>query len=225
MHFKLTLVITALAGLLRGELVFDKDPIVVNPKPEDEQIEVTFTFKNGGNKPLAVTGLESSCSCLEASLDKAIYAEGEKGSGKATFKISSFVGRHEKTLHIFTNDPAHREQILNFILDVPAVVNIEPKLLQWITGQKAEPKEFIVTMVGKDPMKITNVTATRENVKFEWKEIKPGREYKIILSPTDTSGVTIGALKIETDSTITKYQRQMAFFSIVRPEQAEKQVK
>lgn len=221
----MTLVLTALAGMLRGELVFDRDPVVVNPKPEDEEIVVAFTFKNGGRKALAVTGLESSCSCLEASLDKAIYAEGEKGSGKATFKVSSFVGRHEKTLHIFTNDPAQPEQILNFILDVPVVVSIEPKLLQWITGQKPEPKEFIVTMVGKDPMKITNVTATRENVKFEWKEIKPGREYKVILSPTDTSGVTIGALKIETDSKIAKYQRQMAFFSIVRPEQADKQVK
>lgn len=225
MHKLLTFGIIALAGILRGELLFDNDPLEIKPKPEDEEIETTFTFKNGGDKSLAITGLESSCSCLEASLDKQIYAAGEKGTGKAKFKISSFVGRHEKTLHIFTNDPDHTDQVLNFVLEVPAVVSIEPKLLQWIVGVKPEPKEFIVKMVGQDAMKITNVTATRQNVTFEYKEIIPGREYKVILTPTDTSGVTIGALKIETDSKIPKYQRQMAFFSIVRPDQVEKPVK
>ena len=43
---------------------------------------------------------------------------------------------------------------------------------------------------------------------------KPGQEYLVTVKPKTTKDVTLGALKIETDSTIPKYQRQLAFFSI-----------
>ncbi|HSI64405.1 MAG TPA: DUF1573 domain-containing protein, partial [Candidatus Saccharimonadia bacterium] len=103
--------IFGLAAHASAGLVFDQDPLELKPKPEDEQVEASFTFTNKGKKPVTVTGLDSTCSCLEASLDKAVYAPGEKGIGKATFKVSTFVGRHEKTLHIYTNDPAEPDKV------------------------------------------------------------------------------------------------------------------
>lgn len=212
-----------LAGMLHAGLVFDQDPLQINPKPEDEEIEQTFTFKNTGDKAIRVTGLESSCSCLEASLDKAVYEPGEKGTGKAKFKISSFVGKHEKFLHIYTDDPKEPDTVMTAVIDVPALVEIEPKLLQWVMGEKTDAKEFTVKINGPDPMKVTNVSSTRETFGAEVKEVKPGREYRLIVKPKVTDSIVIGALKIETDSKIPKYQRQMAFFNVVRPEQAEKQ--
>ena len=208
--------------MLHAGLVFDQDPLQINPKPEDEEIEQTFTFKNTGDKAIRVTGLESSCSCLEASLDKAVYEPGEKGTGKAKFKISSFVGKHEKFLHIYTDDPKEPDTVMTAVIDVPALVEIEPKLLQWVMGEKADAKEFTVKINGPDPMKVTNVTSTRETFGAEVKEVTPGREYRLIVKPKVTDSIVIGALKIETDSKIPKYQRQMAFFNVVRPEQAEK---
>jgi hypothetical protein len=77
-------------------------------------------------------------------------------------------------------------------------------------------------MLGEQPMHITKITPTRENVRHELKEITPGREYRLIVTPASTADITVGAFKIETDSKIPKYARQMAFFSIVRPELAEK---
>ncbi len=222
MRATLSLFMLLLTGTLRAGLVFDQDPLLIKPKAEDEEIETTFTFKNGGEKPIHITGLESSCSCLEASLDKADYVPGERGTGKAKFKVSSFVGKSEKFLHIFTDDPQNPDQTMTAVIDVPVVVNIEPKLLQWVIGSKANPQEFTVTMVGPDPMKITNVTSTRESFTLETKEVTPGREYKIKVTPTSTDSIIIGALKIETDSKIPKYQRQMAFFNIVKPDQLEK---
>jgi hypothetical protein len=223
MRAPISLLMLLISASLHADLVFDQNPLEIKPKAEDEEIEATFTFKNGGDKPIHITGLESSCSCLEASLDKADYAPGEKGVGKAKFRVSSFVGENEKFLHIFTDDPKYPDQIMTSVVDVPVVVNIQPKLLQWVIGSKVEPQEFTVTMVGADPMKIINVSSTRESFKLETKEITPGREYKIKVTPTTTESITIGALKIETDSKIPKYQRQMAFFNIVKPDQLEKQ--
>jgi hypothetical protein len=206
------------AGLLRAELATEAAVIELKPRPEDESVMTEFVFMNKGTKPVRVLTIDSACSCLSASLDKAVYAPGEKGIGKAEFKVSSFTGRHEKTVHVQTDDPEQPEWVIHFALEVPEVVKIEPKTLQWYLGDAAEAKTTRVTMTGTAPMKITNITSTRERVEFSWKEIIPGREYEVTVKPFDTREVMLGALKIETDSTIPKYQRQLAFFSIFRKE-------
>jgi hypothetical protein len=207
--------------LLAG-LEMEIDPVELRPKPEDEVVETTFAFTNKGARAVRITGLESSCSCLEATLDKAVYQPGEKGKGQAKFKTSSFVGRHEKTLHIYTDNPAEPDKIVNFIIDIPAVVNVEPNLIEWVIGEKPEPREFVVTITGADPVKITEVSSTRQSVAAAVREIKPGREYRVTVTPTTTAEVLIGAVIMGTDSKIPKYQRQMAFFNVVRPELSEK---
>lgn len=208
------------AGLLpvsvRADLVTEVPVIELKPKPEDESVTTDFVFYNKGTKPVKVLNIESACSCLSASLDKAVYEPGEKGIGKAEFKVSSFTGRHEKAVHIQTDDPAQSEWIVNFVLDVPEVIKIEPKTLQWWMGDEVEAKTTKVTMLGDAPMTIKGITSTRENVEYSIKEIKPGREYEITVKPKSTNEVMLGALKIETDSAIPKYQRQLAFFSVYR---------
>ncbi len=217
--------IFCLTHALDAELALDQNPLVINPKPEDEIVETTFTFTNKSEKPLRITGLDSSCSCLEASMDKAIYQPGEKGTGRAKFKISTFTGKQEKALHIYTDDPAEPDKVLMTIIDVPVLVTVEPKLLEWVIGEKPEAKDFIIKMIAKEPMKITEVKSTRESVAVSFTEITPGREYHVTVKPTSTADVLIGAVTIMTDSKIPKYQRQLAFFNVVRAEQAERKKK
>ncbi|MCB1226990.1 MAG: DUF1573 domain-containing protein [Verrucomicrobiales bacterium] len=214
--------LVCLFGVLIGALPawagleLDKPVIEVNPTPEQETVEVEFTFRNTGDKAITVKDISSTCSCLSASLDSRTYAPGASGTGKAEFKISSFVGRHEKTVTVTTDDAANPEWVVPFVLDVPAVVEIEPRTLQWWIGDEPVAKETTVKMVGKDPLNITEVTATRDNVEFEVIEVKPGREYRIKVTPKETETVTLGALKVQTDSKIPKYQRQLAYFSVFR---------
>jgi hypothetical protein len=209
-------------GVLHAGLVLDQSPLELFPKPEDEEIEGDFTFTNTGDKPVRVTGLESSCSCLEATLDKPVYEPGEKGKGHAKFKVSSFTGKHEKVLHIYTDDPASRDIVLTAVIEIPVVVSVEPTLVQWIIGERPEPREFIVKMTGKDPIHLTEVVSTRQTVSASFREVTPGREYRVTVTPSTTADVIIGAVTLRTDSAIPKYQRQLAFYNIVRPEQAEK---
>ncbi len=204
-----------------AELVTEVPVIELKPKPEDENFQVTFAFQNKGTKPVKVLNIESACSCLSASLDKAVYQPGEKGTGKADFKVSTFSGRHEKSVHVQTDDPMQAEWVITFAIDVPEIIEIEPKTLQWWLGDPAETKTTRVTMMGAEPMKIINITSTREQVEFSFKEITPGKEYEITVKPNNTGEVMLGALKIETDSKIAKYQRQLAFFSVYRKPGAE----
>jgi hypothetical protein len=207
--------------LLQAELATEVPVIELKPKPEDENIQTTFVFQNKGSKPVKVLSIDSACSCLSAQLDKAVYEPGEKGTGTAEFKISSFIGRHEKTVHVQTDDPAQPEWVITFVIEVPEIIRIEPKTLQWWLGDAPEAKVTKITMLGTEPMKILNLTSTREQVDYSFKEIVPGKQYEITVKPHGTSEVMLGALKIETDSKIAKYQRQLAFFSIFRKPAAE----
>lgn len=211
---RLTLLLFALAASVHADLALDVPAIELKPKPEDEEVETTFKFRNKGEKVVKVLGLESACSCLSAELDKAEYQPGEVGTGHASFKVSTFVGRHEKFVTVNTDDPKQPDWQIHFVLDVPAVVDIKPKQLQWWIGEEPTQKSCLVQFSGDAPMKIVKITPTRENVEFDWKEIKEGREYLITVKPKTTKDVTMGALKIETNSPIAKYRYQLAFFSI-----------
>jgi len=218
---RLTFLVFAFAASVHAELSLDVPAIELKPKPEDEEVETTFKFRNKGDKTVKILGLESACSCLSAELDKPEYKPGEVGTGHASFKVSTFVGRHEKFVTVNTDDPKQPDWQINFILDVPAVVDIKPKNLQWLVGDVPATKACQVKFVGDAPMKILKITSTRENVEFDWKEIKEGREYLITVKPKSTEEVTMGALKIETNSTIAKYRYQLAFFTITRKPEAQ----
>ncbi len=213
---RLIFLLLAFAACARAELALDVPAVELKPKPEDEEVETTFKFRNKGDKTVKILGLESACSCLSAEIDKAEYKPGEEGTGHASFKVSTFVGRHEKFITVSTDDPKQPEWQVNFILDVPAVVDIKPKNLQWFIGDEPAQKACLVQFVGNEPMKIVKITPTRENVDFTWKEIKEGREYLITVTPKTTKDTTMGALKIETNSPIAKYRYQLAFFTITR---------
>lgn len=219
---RLVLLFSACAVFAHADLVLDVPVVELKPKPEDEEVETTFKFRNKGDKTVKILGLESACSCLSAELDKAEYAPGETGTGKASFKVSTFVGKHEKSVLVSTDDKKQPEWQINFILDVPAVVDIQPKTLEWFVGDKPGPKASLIRFTGDEPMKIIKITPHRENsVDFEWKELKEGREYLVTVTPRSTEAVMMSALKIETSSSIAKYRNQLVFFSVSRkPEPA-----
>lgn len=214
--FKACLLSLALPIAASAVMRLDTEYVDVKPKPEDEEATVTFAFKNEGDKPVRILNLESACSCLSATLDRAVYEPGTTGTGNAKFKVSTFVGKQEKTITVTTDDPKQPEWVIPFVMFVPAIIDIEPKMVQWWIGDAATAKDITVKMTGPDPMKITKITSTRENVEFKLKEVKAGREYTVSVTPKKTDDVMIGALKLETDSKIPKYQRQLAFFGVNR---------
>lgn len=201
----------------RAGLELDSKAIEIRPKPEEEEVTATFAFTNTGKKTVKALSIESKCSCLEASLDAAVYEPGAKGVGKATFRVGSFVGRHEKFVVVQTDDPDQPEWVITFVLDVPEVISIEPRAVQWYVGDAPDEKQMTIKVVGEPPMEVLRVTSMREGaVDLSWKEVKAGREYLVTVKPKATTDVILGGVKIETDSKIPKFQRQIAFFSILR---------
>ena len=202
-----------------AELAFEKKEAQVSAKPSDESLLIEFPFVNKGKVAASVEDITFACSCLSAKTNKKEYAPSEEGVLEAVFKLGSFTGVQRKSLTVVSREKgaevASRDS-LTVEVTIPDVIVIEPQLMSWQVGAKPEGKKFTLKIPHDDPITVKGVTCSRPGFDVKLVEKKAGREYEIELTPKSTAVAMLGMLKIETDCTIPKHQRKLAFFSIAR---------
>jgi hypothetical protein len=86
---------------------------------EGKTLEVSFRFKNVGDKPLVISNVSASCGCTVPETPKKPYAPGETGVIKASFNSAGKSGAQAKQVNVFANlEPAMTT--LNFRVEVKA---------------------------------------------------------------------------------------------------------
>jgi hypothetical protein len=70
---------------------------------EGENLNVSFRFKNTGNKPLVISSVTASCGCTVPETPKKPYAPGETGVIKASFNSAGKEGLQSKQVNVFAN--------------------------------------------------------------------------------------------------------------------------
>ena len=239
-----------------ADLKFDSKRISYEAKPDEQQFEAVFEFKNTGKHPVNIKKVDSNCGCLSAKTDKERYAKGESGTVTAVFKIGSAEGVQTKNVSLMyaedlpvvkpkvvqpvetpnTSDPlAFREtpppppepvkpviaptqtDRLTVELTIPSLIQITPKITKWDVGSPPETKTVDLVVDHDEPIRILGVRCSRSNVSVETKEVEPGKRYELALTPNSTDKIQLGMLTIETDCSIKKHRKKLAFFSIQRP--------
>lgn len=76
---------------------------------EGEKVEITFRFRNTGDKQLVVQNVMASCGCTVAEKPDKPVAPGEEGLIKAAFDSKGRLGTNHKTITVYANTvpPAH----------------------------------------------------------------------------------------------------------------------
>jgi len=64
-----------------------------------------FIVKNGGEEDLIIEGVKGSCVCIEVSISTNLIKPGESAELKVSYDTTDYVGKDEKHLHIYSNDP------------------------------------------------------------------------------------------------------------------------
>jgi len=86
---------------------------------EGKTLEVSFRFKNVGDKPLIISNVSASCGCTVPETPKKPYQPGETGVIKASFNSAGKSGAQAKQVNVFANlEPAMTT--LNFRVEVKA---------------------------------------------------------------------------------------------------------
>jgi hypothetical protein len=72
---------------------------------EGEKVEITFRFKNTGDKQLVINNVMASCGCTVAEKPEKPIAPGETGIIKSAFNSTGRVGNNHKTITVYANTP------------------------------------------------------------------------------------------------------------------------
>ena len=87
-----------------------------------QEVELTWKFKNAGEKPLIVQDVLPTCGCTVASKPKEPIAPGEEGIIKATYNSRGDAGKHvSKQMTVYANIKNHNngaDTKLGFAADV-----------------------------------------------------------------------------------------------------------
>lgn len=85
---------------------------------EGAQVEVSFRFKNIGNKPLVIANVTASCGCTIPETPQQPFAPGEEGVIKAKFDSQNRPGENRKHITVDANTNPSRTHDLEFTVDV-----------------------------------------------------------------------------------------------------------
>lgn len=85
---------------------------------EGQKLEVSFRFKNTGDKPLVIERVQPSCGCTVAEQSTEPIAPGGEGQVKASFNSQGRTGVNHKTLYVYANTKGTRSHSLQFVVQV-----------------------------------------------------------------------------------------------------------
>ncbi len=85
---------------------------------EGAQVEVSFRFKNTGNKPLVIASVTAGCGCTIPETPQQPFAPGEEGVIKATFDSKGRLGENRKNITVDANTATSRTHTLEFTVNV-----------------------------------------------------------------------------------------------------------
>lgn len=80
--------------------------------------EISWKFKNVGDKPLVVINAQGTCGCTVAEKPEQPVAPGEEATIKAKFSSEGRLGVNEKQVIVTTNTKGNTAHYLNFKVEV-----------------------------------------------------------------------------------------------------------
>ena len=89
-----------------------------------------FIVKNGGEGDLIVERIKESCACIEASISSTRIRPGESAELKVSYDTTDYVGKDEKHIHIYSNDPQVPDKRINLFVETEVfqIPNLIPSL-------------------------------------------------------------------------------------------------
>jgi len=188
------------ATVARAELKFEQTQVELHPGVNDKEAVGHFKYQNTGSAPVHFKSVRTSCGCTAAQTQKDQVQPGEKGEITATFKIGDRTGTQVKTVTVETDDPAHPATVLTLKAVLPELLQIQPILISWNVGESAQAKTIKVRPSKDFPVKDLKVTSPSADFSAKVDRDPATGEFKISVTPKDTTHPAATALTIQPDS-------------------------
>ncbi|HEY0790869.1 MAG TPA: DUF1573 domain-containing protein [Chthoniobacterales bacterium] len=171
----------------------------VTARAVDQFVEVTYRFTNTGAYPVTIDEVQPSCGCTTVRLAKKEYVPGESGEMAARFDFAGRTGPQEKSILVVTKDTINQPVILKLLVTIPGAVKIEPEVVFWRVDEEPKPKVIRVTVTEGFPANIVSITSNNPEMRVGLKEVTPGKEVEVTVTPQNAGQPAKATLRIKTD--------------------------
>ena len=85
---------------------------------EGALVEISYRFKNAGDKSLVIEDVVAGCGCTVPEKPEKAFAPGEEGVIRAKFDSKGRLGTNEKSVTVTSNTKPEKTQVLHFKVEV-----------------------------------------------------------------------------------------------------------
>jgi hypothetical protein len=206
------LCLLALTPPLHAEIKFKTTRVMLQPRPDQQEVEAVFTFTNASKAPLQVLAAISNCTCLKTDFTTGQIPAGGEGRISGIFKTTNQPGVVEKTIQVRIDENGKQRVIpLTVGVEVAQLVRIEPRTLAWSAGGEAREQTFTVAMKWEKPIRLREVTSSQPGFDIRMETVAEGSEYRVHVKPADTGKPLLGIFHFQTDCEFEKLAKPIAF--------------
>lgn len=192
----LILVVACLLPTAQARLVFENTEVEIAADLTDTEAEVVFPFRNGGDEPVKIVGLRSSCGCTVPKLEKRDYAPGESGEIRALFTFGKRTGSQHKRVRVQTNEVPQGMYDLVFKTEIPVWGTVQPQMVRWPAGAPVTSKTVSLRIEHPDKVRVASYTRDLEAFVVDKVEKENGL-IEFLIQPTDTASRITKRFEIE----------------------------
>ncbi|HTQ29885.1 MAG TPA: DUF1573 domain-containing protein [Opitutaceae bacterium] len=210
----LPLLLALSAGAAAGALTWSTTKVEATAKGGQESFATVFPFKNTGDKPVKITGVQTSCGCTTATLAKTTYAPGESGEVKAQMDLRERIGWQERTVTITTDDAPAAPTVLTLRVNIPQVIEIAPRMVVWSHDGQREPREVTITAGTDVAITLRDVVYSPQFTVQQITDV-PGRRYRLRITPRSTDSHYRDEILVQYEAVLGQPQ-EMIVYAIVQ---------
>jgi hypothetical protein len=177
-----------------GVISFEKPVFDFGTVKRGQKLTAVFQFKNIGQGPLTIQGIQAACDCTTPETVKGkIYAPGDRGSIEVIFDTKDYTGRVSKAITVITNERSMPDRTLTIAATVNSEINATPPLADFGEVVLNQSPEQVIRVKGntKNELRIDKIRFNQEL--FEVNYRKDGQDF--IITVKLKANAPIGFLK------------------------------
>jgi hypothetical protein len=199
--------IGSLCAGAHAELKWEQTSIDLHPALGDKRAVAHFKYQNVGTTTVRFKSVKPSCGCTSVQKHGDQVAPGEAGEITASFHIGDRTGVQIKTVKIQTDDPdsARATTVLTMTATIPQLLEVQPTLVYWQSGEAPTPKIINVHLTKDFPVK--SIKAISSNLAFQANVEKVGEgKFQIeVRPPAATEKKSTAVITIQSDNSPRNY--------------------
>lgn len=192
---KLPAVLLALSALNASALEWKTTHLDLRAAPLQATAEAWFEFTNPSARAVTITGVDSSCDCLEAAASARVIPPGAGGRIHARFNLAGRYGVLRRTI-IVSTDGGSAPTALTAQLEVPEAASLTPRSVEWPVGSAPGEQPVEIAVAPGIEVAIHAVRATSDAFVTRLETVAAGRHYRLHVAPRSTAAPANAAFRL-----------------------------